>query len=70
VKDKIIKELDRFLEVGDLIDIPFKWFEIQGEQIIAEIEMANRSLYYVGETDAKLIKKLEKHDFAETVTKE
>jgi len=70
MKDKIIKDLGRFLEVSDLIAIPFKWFEIFGESIVAEIEMANRSLYYEGEIDAKLIKKLEKHGFAETVTKE
>jgi len=69
MRDKIIKDLPRFLEVADEIAIPFKWYEIEGENIIAEIEMANRSLFWEGETSGKLIKRLEKHGFCETETR-
>jgi len=46
--------------------MPFKWYELKGETIIAEIEMTNRSLFWEGEVATKTIKRLDKHKFTET----
>ena len=69
MKDRIIKDLPRFLEVADEIAIPFKWYEISGECVTAEIEMSNRSLFWEGETGGKAVKRLEDHGFCETETR-
>jgi len=67
MKDRLIKDLDRFLEVADCFEMmPFKWYELKGETIIAEIEMTNRSLFWEGEVATKTIKRLDKHKFTET----
>jgi hypothetical protein len=74
MKDFVVKELDRFIEISDSVDSPFKFFEVvetkDKELIRAELWLRTAMISWEGIGDEAVKKKLKDHGFSEAILKE
>jgi hypothetical protein len=65
MRDWRIKDLKDFLEVANTIDSPFKFFEVDDEEVHAVIWMRTALISYVGKKEELVIKELKNAGFKE-----
>jgi len=74
MKEFCVKELDRFIEIANAIDSPFKFFEVSLEKdkeiIRAEIWLRTAIVSWEGIGDEVTKKKLKDNGFSEAYLKE
>jgi hypothetical protein len=70
MKDFRVKELDKFIEIANNIETPFKFYEIEGRILTATINMRTFLISYEGIADESTISKLKENGFAEVSIRE
>jgi hypothetical protein len=71
MREFVVKEFDKFLEISDSIDSPFKFYELQGKEIgKAFIWLRTAIVSWEGVIDEKVCSRLKQHGFCEAEERE
>lgn len=65
MKDRVVKDLERYLEIVEFFDTPLKFFEIEEEELRAECDIRSSLISFEGKKSEETVKKLSESGFAE-----
>lgn len=70
MKNTQILKLERFLEIADKIDMPFKFYEKREGRVFASLDMNRMQMSFDGMESKELVRKLELAGFVEVIIRD